>query len=561
MRPAHLIVVIALVAVAAGGGWWAGSRREPAGGESTAASSGSGPCPGGAEALYWKAPMDPTYVRDEPGKSPMGMDLVPVCPGEESAVGGGGVRIDPSLVQSMGVRMAPVERRDLSRRVRAVGRVAYDERRVDHVHTKIQGWIEKLHVEYEGEMVERGQPMLEIYSPELVSTQEELLQAVRYRDATAKSAFKDVVESGEALFRASKRRLELWDIPERDIRRLLETGKVRKNLTLYAPGPGVVVDLMAREGMEVDPNMRLYTVADLSHIWVYADVYEYELPWISVGQRGIAELSYLPGQDFEGEVTYVYPFLDPKTRTARVRLEFPNPGLVLKPDMFANVTIDTKVQEDVLAVPEEAILRSGQRMLAIVSAGEGRFEPRNVRLGIDAGDGWIEVTEGLAEGERIVTSGQFLIDSESRLQEAVQKMLASPESSGEEHAGHDMPSAEQSDPHAGHTMPMPDKADPHAGHVMPDAKDSHAAHGMPDAKDPHAGHGMPDAKDPHAGHAMPDAEDPHTGHTMPMPEEADLHAGHEMPDPHAGHQMPMPESKDPHAGHDASDPRAGHTQE
>jgi Cu(I)/Ag(I) efflux system membrane fusion protein/cobalt-zinc-cadmium efflux system membrane fusion protein len=493
MKPMHVLAALVLAAVAATAGWWLGSRSD-AGSEAPAV-AGSGPCPGGADALHWKAPMDPTYVRDEPGKSPMGMDLVPVCPGED-AVGGGVVRIDPALVQSMGVRTAPVDRRDLSRHVRALGRVDYDERLVDHVHTKVQGWIEKLFVEYVGEMVEQGQPIAEIYSPELVSTQEELLQAARYRESTSQSSFDDVVEGGEALFRASKRRLELWDIPERDIRRLLETGRVRKNLTLYAPGPGVVVDLMAREGMEVDPNMRLYTIADLSHIWVHADVYEYELPWVEVGQRAVAELSYLPRRRFEGEVTYVYPFLDPKTRTARVRLEFENPDLVLKPDMFANVTIETRTQEDVLAVPNEAILRSGQRSLAIVALGEGRFEPRSVRLGIDGGDGWIEVSEGLAEGERVVTSGQFLIDSESRLQEAVQKLTseapaAEPEQG--EHEGHDAPAAmetPEADPHAGHDMPAMEhdaEDDPHAGHDMP-AMD-------PDAGPPRA------TRDAHEGHA------------------------------------------------------------
>jgi Cu(I)/Ag(I) efflux system membrane fusion protein/cobalt-zinc-cadmium efflux system membrane fusion protein len=412
--------------------------------------------------------MDPTFVREAPGKSPMGMDLVPVCPGEGAAVEGGGFRIDPSLVQNMGVRTALVTRRDLSRKVRAVGRVAYDERLVNHVHTKIQGWVEKLQVEYVGEMVERGQPMLEIYSPELVSTQEELLQAARYRDTTSRSSFEDVLESGEALFRASKRRLELWDIPERDIERLLETNEVRKNLTLYAPSPGVVVDLMVREGMEVDANMRLFTIADLSHVWIYADVYEYELPWVAEGQSGVAELSYLPGQTFEGKVTYVYPFLDPKTRTARVRLEFPNPGIALKPEMFANVTIETEAHENALAVPEQGIIRSGQRSLAIVSTGDGRFAPREVKLGIDSGDGWIEVKEGLTEGERVVTSGQFLIDSESRLQEAVQKMLSPKEADDATHEGHVDPEesdTESSDPHAGHAMESPPSTPgAHAGH-------------------------------------------------------------------------------------------------
>ena len=180
---------------------------------------------------------------------------------------------------------------------------------------------------------------------------------------------------------------------------------------------------MVRGGMEVSSNDNLYTIADLSRVWLYADVYEYELPWVAVGQRGAVELSYLPGASFEGKVTYVYPFLDAKTRTTRVRIELPNPELILKPNMFANVTIETEERPQVLAVPEEAIIRSGRRSVAIVALGEGRFEPREIELGLDSGDGWLEVRAGLEPGEQVVTSGQFLIDSESRLQEAVQKML------------------------------------------------------------------------------------------------------------------------------------------
>ncbi|MBW2445636.1 MAG: efflux RND transporter periplasmic adaptor subunit [Deltaproteobacteria bacterium] len=447
MKIGNWILVIALAAAAAAGGWWAGARTAPGGAASSGeASAGDGPCPGGADAAYWKAPMDPTYVRDGPGKSPMDMDLVPVCVGEGAVVGGSEVRIDPGLVQNMGVRTAPVERRDLSRNLRTVGRVVYDERRVDHVHTKVQGWIERLYVEYEGEAVRRGQPLLELYSPELVSTQEELLLAARYRDTTRNSRFEDVSRGGEDLFRATRRRLELWDVPKRDIERLLETGEVRKNLTLYAPTEGVVTHMMVRKGMEVGPNSNLYTIADLSRVWVYADVYEYELPWVRTGQNAIVDLSYLPGRSFEGAVTYVYPFLDPKTRTARVRVELENPDLTLKPDMFANVTIETEPLEDVIVIPEEAVIRSGRRSLAVVALGEGRFSPREVMLGINSGDGWIEVIEGLAEGDRIVTSGQFLIDSESKLQEAAQKMLAA------EPDEEEMPEE--------HAMPMPDEGDP-----------------------------------------------------------------------------------------------------
>jgi len=391
--------------------------------------------------------MDPTYVRDKPGKSPMGMDLVPVCSAGGEAPAAGGVKIDPALVQSMGVRTAPVERRDLTRMVRTVGRVDYDERRVEHVHTKIQGWIEKLHVEYEGEMVKLGQPLLEIYSPELVSTQEELLLAARYRESTGNSPFGDVKRGGEELFQAARRRLELWDIPDREIDRLLESGVVRKTLTLYAPAGGVVTQQLVRNGMEVAPNQNLYTIADLSRVWVYADVYEYELPWIAEGQRATVELSYLPGVTLEGKVAYIYPYLDPKTRTARVRLEFDNPDLILKPDMFANVRIEAETLKGVLVIPDEAVIRSGLRNLVVVALGKGRFEPREVTLGLDSGEGLLEVREGLREGELAVTSGQFLIDSESKLQEAFQKLL--PQGSGDavgnegkvSHEGHDMGSA------------------------------------------------------------------------------------------------------------------------
>jgi Cu(I)/Ag(I) efflux system membrane fusion protein/cobalt-zinc-cadmium efflux system membrane fusion protein len=485
----RIVLVFGVVMVAAAIGWLAGQifdgrveERRP----TEAAAGGAGPCAGGAQPLYWKAPMDPAYIREEPGKSPMGMDLVPVCP-ENVESAAGGVRIDPVLAQSMGVRLARVERRDLSRTIRAVGRVAYDERRVSHVHTKVQGWVEKLYIDFEGQQVERGQPLLEIYSPELVATQEELLVAARYRDQTSASPFEDVEKSGVHLFEATRRRLELWDIPERDIDRLLETEAIRKHLTLYSPAKGVVTHLMVREGMEVGPNQNLYTIADLSRVWVYADVYEYELPWVAVGQKGIVELSYMPGTAFESSVTYVYPYLDSKTRTVRVRLELDNPELALKPDMFANVRIQAQTRRGTLAVPDEAVLRSGQRNLVIVALEGGRFDPRQVTLGIDSGDGWLEVREGLAEGEQIVTSGQFLIDSESRLREAAQKLL---EPGG---GGQQMPAAPD---HSGHEM-----------HEMPEAPE-HGDHEMPEVLE-HSGHGM---------HEMPAAPDD-SGHEMPRAQE------------------------------------------
>jgi multidrug efflux pump subunit AcrA (membrane-fusion protein) len=354
----------------------------------------------------------------------MGMDLVPVCPGQAGEAPKGTIQIDSQTVQNIGVRTETVSRRDLSRSIRAVGRIAFDERRVQHVHTKVQGWVEKLDVDFVGQAVRKGQPLLEVYSPELVATQEELLVAARYREATGESPFADVRGGGASLYEATLRRLELWDISQRDISRLLETGEIQKTLTLYAPSSGVVTALGVRAGMEVKPNQNLYTIADLSQVWVLAAVYEYELPWLAVGQTGTLMLSYLPGEKFSGPITYIAPFLDPKTRTAEVRLELPNPNGELRPEMFGDVLIQGSPRQSVVAIPTEAVIRSGRRSLVVVALGEGRFSPRPVSLGMDSGDGFLEVTEGLAPGEEIVVSSQFLIDSESNLQEAVRKLLA-----------------------------------------------------------------------------------------------------------------------------------------
>jgi Cu(I)/Ag(I) efflux system membrane fusion protein/cobalt-zinc-cadmium efflux system membrane fusion protein len=447
-------------------------------------SSADGPCPGGAEPLYWKAPMDPNYVRESPGKSPMGMELVPECPGAENAAPEGAVIIDSATVQNIGVRTATVERRDLSRAVRAVGRVAYDERRVVHVHTKVQGWIEKVFVNFVGQEVKRGQPLLEIYSPELVATQEELLLAARYRKSTEESPFEDVRGGGASLFYATKRRLALWDIADRDVKRLLETGEVERTLTLYAPASGYITRLGVRSGMEVQPNSNLYTIADLSRVWVLADVYEYELPWLELGQMAEVELSYLPGVPMRGELTYIAPFLDPKTRTVEVRLELDNADGKLKPEMFGNAVIAGAPRPGAIAIPTDAVIRSGTRTVAVVALGEGHFEPRDIELGLDSGDGWLEVLSGLKEGEDVVVSSQFLIDSESNLREAVKKLLAARAADGTEkemgHSSHAMPTDAKSEAamdHSGHDMP--------SGADMPGDHSVHGAHQEPAAaRDP-----------------------------------------------------------------------------
>lgn len=466
-----LTVVVAVVALAAG--WWGRGMMssEHSMGSSEDTASADGPCPGGAKPLYWKAPMDPSYVREAPGKSPMGMDLVPECPGAANAAPEGAVVIDAATVQNIGVRTASVERRDLSRAVRAIGRVAYDERRVTHVHTKVQGWIEKLSVDFVGQEVKRGQPLLEIYSPELVATQEELLLAARYLSSTKDSPFDDVRGGGNSLFEATKRRLALWDVAENDVKRLLETGEVKRTLTLYAPASGYVTRLGVRSGMEVQPNSNLYTIADLSKVWVLADVYEYELSWLELGQVAEVEISYLPGVLMQGELTYIAPFLDPKTRTAEVRLELDNADGKLKPGMFGNAVIAGAPRPGALAIPADAVIHSGTRNVAVVALGDGQFEPRDIELGLDSGDGWLEVLAGLKEGEDVVVSSQFLIDSESNLQEAVQKLLAARAGKNSEtkmdHSADEMPDVGNTDT----------RAMENSGNEMPAAEHDHSKMG------------------------------------------------------------------------------------
>jgi len=389
---------------------------------------------GERKVAYWRAPMDPSYTADQPGKSPMGMDLIPVYEDELGAEGT--VKIDPVTVQNIGVKTVQIERRSLSRTVRAFGRVDYDETRMTDVNTKIDGWVEKLHVAATGQKVEQGQLLLELYSPELVAAQEEYLTALDYKKRLEKEATADVVEGGAALVRASVQRLRYWDITDEQIAKLERTHQVTRTMQIYSPQEGVVVHKAVFDGAYIKAGQHLYRIAELSDVWVYADIYEYELPWIKEGQGAEVELSYLPGKSFHGKVTYIYPYLDAKKRTATVRMEFANPEGHLKPDMYANVNLKSPVSIDALVIPVQSVIRSGKRNVAIVSIGDGKFQPRDIQLGVEA-DGYYEVLDGLRAGMRIVTSAQFLIDSESNLKAAVQGMT-SPTMEENEHAGHQM---------------------------------------------------------------------------------------------------------------------------
>jgi len=337
--------------------------------------------------------------------------------GKVQEIAPGTVQISPERQQLIGVRFGTVEPRTLQKVIRTVGRIDYDEKRIGIVSPKISGWIEELYVDFTGQFVRKGDPLLTIYSPDLVSTQEEYLLALKARQDWSKSPFSEVAESGMLLAESARRRLKLWDISDAQIKALEETREPKKTLTLYSPFTGYVLEKMVNKGRFVDAGMSLYKIADLSVVWLIADIYESELPVIRLGQPATIQMAYYPGEVFTGKAIYIYPYLDAQTRTAKVRYEFANPHGKLKPEMFANVEITVRLG-DKLAVPEGAVIDTGVRKVVIVDRGSGYFEPREVRLGVKAGDVF-EVLCGLKSGERVVTSANFLIDSESKLKEAV----------------------------------------------------------------------------------------------------------------------------------------------
>ena len=344
--------------------------------------------------------------------------------GKMQEVAPGTVQITPEKQQLIGVKIGTVEMKPLEKVIRTVGRVDYEEKRIVTVSPKIGGWIEDLYVDFTGRYVRQGEPLLTIYSPELVSTQEEYLIALRAKRDLVKSPFPEVAGSGYSLAESAKRRLKLWDISDDQIKTLEESGQAKKTLTLYSPFSGFVLEKAAYKGMNVMPGVALFKLADLSVVWLIADVYEYELPFIRLGQQASVQLSYTPGEIFTGKAIYIYPSLNPETRTAKVRFELPNPHGKLKPEMYANVEIKVHLGQK-LTVPEGAIIDTGLRQLAIIDKGNGYFEPREVKVGSKV-DNYYEVIKGLKAGERVVTSANFLIDSESKLKEAVGSMAGMP---------------------------------------------------------------------------------------------------------------------------------------
>lgn len=378
---------------------------------------------GGKKPLFYRNPMNPAITSPVPAKDDMGMDYIPVyADAAESTGPAGTVRIDPVLVQKMGVRTGMAMERTMSRQITTPARVAFNEESLTMVHSKFSGWAEEVLVNKTGEQVRKGQPLLTIYSPELVSTQEEYLLALANAKVLARSSMKEIRDDAERLVRATRKRLAYFDIPEKVIRRLEETGEVKRDLPIDSPFTGTVIDIGVEAGHFITPKQRLYRIADLSKVWVYAEVYEPDLPWIHKGDMAMISVASQPGRRFTGTIDYIYPYEEGKTRTVKVRLIFDNKDGKLKPGMFADITIHAGKRDKVLAVPSEAIVRSGSREQVFVVTGPGTFEPREVVTGLEA-DGYTEIVKGLSRHASVVTSAQFLIDSESKLREATAKML------------------------------------------------------------------------------------------------------------------------------------------
>jgi Cu(I)/Ag(I) efflux system membrane fusion protein len=327
------------------------------------------------------------------------------------------ITISPERLQEIGVRFEIAEKRLLTRTIRTVGRVEIDERKLANVNIKLEGWIDRLYVSATGDHVKQGQVLFTLYSPELVATQQEYLLALQSVRELGQSDFPEVAQGAQSLLEVTRRRILFWDIPEHHIRDLERTGQVLKTLPIHAPITGTVIERKAVAGMYVKPGDLLYTIADLTSIWALADIYEYELPLIKVGQTADVTLSYDPQTHFEARVDFIYPTIDPQARTAKVRFKLDNPEERLKPDMYANVELKVPLGMR-LAVPKDAVLETGERKIIFIHHGGGKLEWRNVRTGVRA-DGWVEITEGLDAGDHIVTSANFLIDSESQLKAAM----------------------------------------------------------------------------------------------------------------------------------------------
>ena len=417
---AGVLAAVVAVALGVGAGYWWGGRPQP-GATVGVATDAAGPAATGAKAerkiLYYRNPMGLPDTSPVPKKDPMGMDYVAVHDGEEPDAGSSQIKISVDKVQKLGVRSEPAAMRSLDKVIRAVGRIEVDERRVFAIAPKFEGWVERLFVNATGQPVSKGDPLFEAYSPELVSAQREY--------AIANEAVKALRDAGDdpqagmkRLADSSLTRLKNWDISEEQVRALAQSGEARRTLTFRSPVAGIVMEKKAVQGMRFMPGDSLFQIADLSSVWVMADVYEQDIGLVRTGSKAKVSISAYPEQSFEGTITYVYPTLKPETRTVPVRLETANARHLLKPGMFAEVQLPVGGKGKVLAVPNSAVIDSGTRQIVLVQLTEGRFEPREVKLGSRT-DTYVEVRDGVKEGEQVVVAANFLIDAESNLKAAV----------------------------------------------------------------------------------------------------------------------------------------------
>ena len=362
------------------------------------------------EILYWVAPMDPNFRRDGPGKSPMGMDLVPVyAETNEDAGADDAIYISPSVKHNLGVRTNEVRIRPLWRRVNATGAVSFDEDLLSRLHMRTSGWVENVRVETVGERVSKGQFLFEFYSPEILNAQKEYLQAKN--------------SSVQSYLRAAREKLIALGVPEAQVDELDRRGTATRTIRVLAPQDGVITELRAREGMYLKPETEVVALADLGSVWILAEVFESQADWVANGQAAEARFEYMPGEVFSGTVEYVYPVLDPRTRTLKVRLRFDNPGLRLKPNMYAAVTLFGKTHQDALTIHRDALIRAEDSDRVIVALGNGNFQAREVMTGIESGE-WIQVIAGLDAGDEVVTSAQFMLDSEASLAGSFRRLEA-----------------------------------------------------------------------------------------------------------------------------------------
>lgn len=415
--PGITILVILIVAAAAGGGYWAGSHQS-AGHEASTEVSAADSSKKERKILFYRNPMGLPDTSPTPKKDSMGMDYIPVYEGEddEEPDAANQVRISTEKIQKLGVRTEVASLRTLDKIVRAAGRIDPDERRNYTISPKFEGYIERLHVNTTGQAVAKGQPLFEVYSPELVSAQREYLIAAQGVKSLSEAG-KDAQAGIKQLADSSLARLKNWDISEEQLKALVKSDEVRRTLTFRSPVNGLITEKKALQGMRFVPGDPLYQVTDLSSVWVIANVFEQDIGLIKTGAKALIKINAYPDKPFEGVITYIYPTLEAETRTIPVRIELPNPGALLKPGMFAQVELPVSNHGAVVTVPISAVIDSGVRQIVLVEAKEGRYEPREVKLGARS-DNHVEIIQGVKEGEAVVVKANFLIDAESNLKAA-----------------------------------------------------------------------------------------------------------------------------------------------